>query len=158
MTTEYIAVTDWTTISKGQKVQATRGGERVEFTVARKDTFGRVTYINNDMAGIQINSKDHPAWTIFAERPPVVLPTEPGFYMTAYEPPDVFQLVDTGAWFEGQDPITNAKVLHDGGETLTRLRPEAEVAAEVIAEVDDLIPGLFTPTELVEIAAKWAKK
>jgi len=154
--TEYTAVTDWATIATGQKVRATRDGERVEFTVARIDTFDRVTYINNDMAGIQLNSEDHPAWTFEAEKVRVVLPTGDDIFKDAH---GAFWELSGGKWRSaGNDEayaLWEAELLIS--LPLTRLRPEAEVAAEVIAEVHGLFgPGALLHAEVDRIAAKWA--
>ena len=143
--TEYTAVTDWATIATGQKVRATRDGERVEFTVARIDTFDRVTYINNDMAGIQINSKDHPAWRLEAEKPAVVLPTEPGTYTDSDG--DLWRcngvlwdlVGSTGGWVMAGHILAPAL-------PFTRLRPEAEVAAGVIGHVWNFRESVITAT------------
>lgn len=76
--------------------------------------------------------------------PPVVLPTEPGFYQTGYHEPDVFQLIENGTWWLGVHKVSDEQVRHDGGSSLTRLRPEAEVIIEVLAEVKkSILDGAF---------------
>ena len=79
-------------------------------------------------------------WTITVIEkalPKVVLPTEPGFYITAYNDPDVFELYLSGDWFLGDQAISEARVIHDGGNQLTRLEPVPETAKKVLEYLED---------------------
>ena len=90
-------------------------------------------------------------------RPPVVLPDVPGFYLTAYEPPDVFRLLEDGTWSIGGWGVPDERVRHDGGSSLTHLRPVAEVAAEVLAEVAAEF-GVGFLSGFKAMSARWAAK
>ena len=73
---------------------------------------------------------------------PVVLPNVPGFYITAHEYHDVFQLHEDGTWSKGGWGVPDERVRYDCGGSLTHMRPVAEVAAEVLAAVEAVaVPG-----------------
>lgn len=65
------------------------------------------------------------------------LPTKPGFYITAYVNPDVFELVSDGYWYHGDVPIPKAQVPHDSGNQLRRLEPVSETVKKVLNRVQD---------------------
>jgi len=145
--TEYTAVTDWTTIERGQKVRATRDGEHLEFTVNTKATASGVT-LRSSQSIVQICTYDRPEWVLEVEKPAVVLPTEDGFYSVSKTGMPLYRIVrhSHGEWIELGGTESNetgsqlATRFAKQGE-LTRLRPEAEVAAEVLAVVDAGIRG-----------------
>jgi len=80
---------------------------------------------------------------------PVVLPTVPGVYVNAADDPDVFQLLSDGQWWCGNSPVTVEQVRHDGGNSLTLLRPVAEVAAETFERA-----ALFLENDGRSVAAR----
>ena len=53
--------------------------------------------------------------------PKVLLPIEPGFYITAYDEPDIFELKNNKHWYLANQEISAERVAHDGGNQLTRL-------------------------------------
>jgi len=159
--TEYTAVTDWTTITTGQKVRATRDGEHLEFTVNTRATASGVT-LRSSQSIVQICTYDRPEWVLEVEKVAVVLPTEPG----AYTDSDgdlwrcngvLWDLVgSTGGWVMAGHILAPAL-------PFTRLRPEAEVVAEFASDLLEFFQrpggGLTTHENDVRLVlAKWAKK
>ena len=88
-------------------------------------------------------------------RPPVVLPTIPGTY--ADKAGFQWTLSKLGVFrFAGE--IQTANVIEEYAP-FTRLRPESEVAAEVLAEVRGMFGhGALMLNEVNAIAARWAAK
>ena len=87
--------------------------------------------------------------------PPVVLPDVPGVYFDCVN--DTWLLNTAGRWdcigcpTDSENPTRYAP--------FTRLRPEAEVAAEVLADVRSLFgPGALMLWLVNAIATKWAAK
>lgn len=74
---------------------------------------------------------------------PVQLPTEPGVY--ADKDGDIWRLDGDGLW-----RITDFKATHtETHAPFTLLRPVAEVAAEVLADVKAELPGTFAAYDYV---------
>ena len=95
--------------------------------------------------------------SIIEKAPPkVVLPTEPGFYITAYNDPDVFELYLSGDWFLGDVAISEARVICDGGNQLTRLEPVPETAKKVLDRLD--VWEIHEGADSREVFAKVAKE
>jgi len=143
--TEYTAVTDWATITTGQKVRATRDGEHLEFTVSTKATASGVT-LRSSQSIVQICTYDRPEWVLEVEKVMFVQPTTPGWYFDK----------DGHPW-EVDDSVT----LREQWAPYTRIRPEVEVAAEVFAELfaEFDAPNLMShQADVRTVAARWAAK
>jgi len=141
--TEYTAVTDWALLANGTKVRATRENEHVEFIVAGVSSSG--DSIRNELANIQLCIYDHPAWKLEAEKVAVVIPTEPGWYFDR----------DGDPW-EVDESVT----LREQWAPYTRIRTEAEVAAEVAdyLEVTEWSPYATASIMALAIRSKFGAK
>lgn len=100
---------------------------------------GRVRWINAEEECLNLHGNGtrfyRASWILKVVQPAVVLPTEPGFYITGHENPDVFELTATGEWYHGAVEIPERRVLHDGGSQLDLMRRHSDVVLEVLAEV-----------------------
>jgi len=133
--TEYTEVTDWATIATGQKVRATRDGEHLEFTVTTKAVNSGVT-LRSSQSIVQICTYDRPVWVLEVEKVAVVVPDVPGAYLDNRG--TAWTLAD-GHWACGARWRTPEGVAIFA--PFTRLRPEAEVVAEVLAEFRPVFHG-----------------
>lgn len=74
---------------------------------------------------LTISARRAQALREYFEAYPGSIPTAPGFYMTRYDNPDVFELTADGKWFHGAEEIPAERVRHDGGADMVRLVPES---------------------------------
>ena len=124
-----------TEYNEGDLIEASKGEDIVRGRLQR-DTCAGDLYVHGWC--IQPLQRDGFTITVIETAPPkVVLPTEPGFYVTAYNDPDVFELTKAGSWFYGSKKIPVDRVIHDGGNYLRRLEPVGETAKKVLDRVLD---------------------
>ncbi|WP_104128034.1 hypothetical protein [Cryobacterium sp. Y57] len=112
----------WSDKLRGTRIKVTRGGNEIVgiYETARPGVYQLLT---DDGGRVTLGLPG--LWSIFTEKvPPVVLPTIPGWYFD-----------------KDGDPcnVVEGETLRAEYAPYTRLRPEAEVAAEVMA---DLVPKL----------------
>ena len=86
--------------------------------------------------GFYVGGTKDSSFLIDRPKPPVVLPTEPGAYVTNYQFPDVFKLDvltldEVGQWRRGNAIVTIEHVERCGGNSLTKLEPVAETARKM---------------------------
>ena len=127
-------------------------GTRVKLTNGSNEIIGVLRTLNSGDHQVLVEtggivSLGRPgAWHVFTEKvPDVVLPTGPGYFFDC----------------DG-DPIRviEGKTATAKFAPYTRLRPEAEVAADVLKDVRGILGGpcALLHKEVDEIAAKWATK
>ena len=130
-----------TEYNEGDLVEAVKGNTAIRGPLVNIWGLGRSLYLKltlglvTDIIHLEANGYKI---TVIEKAPPkVVLPTEPGFYVTAYNDPDVFELTKAGSWFYGPKSIPVDRVIHDGGNYLRRLEPVGETAKKVLKALDD---------------------
>ena len=158
--TEYTAVTDWTTITTGQKVRATRDGEHLEFTVSTKAVNSGVT-LRSSQSIVQICTYDRPVWSLEVEKAAFVLPTVPGTVIRAKGKTSAGWVYERGEikWFSTDGDVYSEDTLirHLSKTGFEILRPEAEVAAEVLAElVTEFNASAPSFAAIQHASARWA--
>jgi hypothetical protein len=153
-------------------------GTRIKVTDGTNEIVGELTSIasgnhqivTNYAGTVSLGRPGH--WSVFTEVPPVVLPTDDDLYRALDG--SLWHLADGKWWGFGADEpyaLWEAELLIV--LPLTRLRPESEVAAEVLAAVSTalnlrMVPeqgtgrvvlsvGNFTD-DLKKMRTKWAKK
>jgi hypothetical protein len=127
---EWVAESDWNKVKFGQKVRLEPvdiSGPTIEGFVS--NLFATVWF---SIRGTGFAQYQKGQYRLFVKaHPAVVLPTVDGFYLTAYDEPDVFEL-NCGSWYLGDAQISEDRVRHDGGSRLTRLEPVPETAKKVL--------------------------
>ena len=87
-------------------------------------------------------------------KPPVVLPSEPGHYLPAYENPKVFTLDAEGIWSCGLRETSIERVKHDCGNGMVKLEPVAETARKMRdAILAEYIPSFMSNDDVVRKVA-----
>ena len=118
--------------AEGDYVEVVKGRTRISGVLSTDFSGLRIAD-----AGWSIESLKYEGFTVTTiERAKPALPTEPGFYLTDYFYPDVFELNADGNWYYGDDVIAVERVIYDGGNRLTRLAPEPETAKKVLDRVE----------------------
>ena len=107
---------------------------RAEYTIDREpEAHEHVANCDGDIWG-RVGGTTH--FRLDRPKPPVVLPTEPGAYVTNYQFPDVFKLDvltldEVGQWRRGNAIVTIEHVERCGGNSLTKLEPVNETARKM---------------------------
>jgi hypothetical protein len=145
--TEWVQVEDWATVADNAPVKLISN---------RLAMFGPTLWAQDDCLCIEGHIfRRSEGFTLFIEKPKVQLPTEPGHYLDRTG--DHWRLFQTGDWrFPSDDRYDNRAIQF---APFTLLRPVAEVAAEVLAEVraaTNATAGCETREALDGVAAKWA--
>ena len=128
---------------------------RVEYTDYKGRIVANEFWADSDWYDYSAGTEGNAYFLLDRPVPPVVLPIEPGWYHDCVN--GIWRLNTFGFWDCIASPTDNENVTQHA--PFTRLRPEADVAAEVLAEVRGLFGhGALMLNEVNAIAARWAAK
>jgi hypothetical protein len=144
---EWVAESDWSKVTVGQKVRLVNPAGTVTGKVAfvRQDFVGLFRIVLEGLGTVWYAD----TWSLFVEAPPaVVLPTEPGNYLDK----------DGTAWrITARFPFRED--LHARHSPFTRLEPVPETAKKVLDRIRSLgAPGWNLLYHLDQIAAEFGVK
>ena len=140
---------------------------RVEYTDYKGRIIANEFWADGDWYDYSAGAEGNTYFLLDRPVPPVVLPTIPGVVISWQSPyvKRVATLEKVNQWLCGDQNSTSAELVRwiadtaISGSTFTVLRPEAKVAAEVLAEVRGLFGhGALMLNEVSAIAARWAAK